>query len=64
MADASSPGERFPISWVWSGVLALWFVALWVGPDPRPLSAPDWAVDLASLLGLSEAAARAAASLV
>ena len=53
-----------PISWLWYGLLALWFVVLWVGPDPRPLGAPEWAVDLASLLGLSEAAARAAASLV
>ena len=57
--------QRFSqISWPWCGLLALWFVILWVGPDPRPLGAPDWAVDLASILGLSEPTARAAASLV
>ena len=49
---------------MWRGLLVLWFVVLWVGPDPRPLGAPEWAVDLASLLGLSEPAARAAATLV
>jgi hypothetical protein len=49
---------------LWYGLLALWFVVLWVGPDPRPLGAPEWAVDLAGSLGLSEAAARAAAALV
>ena len=65
MDDASSSDQRFPrISWLWRGLLALWFVVLWLGPDPRPLGAPDWAVDLASLLDLSEPAARAAASLV
>ena len=64
MADGSAPDQRFsPTSWLWCGLLALWFVVLWVGPDPRPLGAPDWAVDLASLLGLSEPAARAAATL-
>ncbi len=65
MADASPPDRRFSrISWLWRGLLVLWFVALWVGPDPRPLGAPDWAVDLASSMGLSEPAARVAASLV
>ncbi len=65
MTDASPADQRFsPISWLWRGLLALWFVVLWVGPDPRPLGAPDWAVDLASLLGLSDAAARAAAALI
>ena len=59
------PDQRFsPTPWLWRGLLALWFVVLWVGPDPRPLGAPEWAVDLASLLGLSEPAARAAAALV
>ncbi len=61
-----SPADRRPsfLPWLWRGLLALWFVILWVGPDPRPLSAPEWAVDLAGRLGLGEAPARAAASLV
>jgi len=60
-----SPDQRGPpISWLWYGSLALWFVVLWLGPDPRPLGAPEWAVNLASLLGLGEPAARAAATLV
>lgn len=65
MAD-SSPPDRRPSSlpWLWRGLLALWFVILWLGPDPRPLGAPEWAVDLAGMLGLGEAPARAAASLV
>ena len=50
-------------TWVWGGLLALWFVGLCIGPDPRPLGAPDWAVDLTRMLGLGEPAARATATL-
>jgi len=56
-----SPNSRL---WLWRGLLALWFIALWLGPDPRPLGAPEWAVALAGSVGLSEPSARAAATLV
>jgi uncharacterized protein YfiM (DUF2279 family) len=49
---------------LWIGLLAVWFVSLCVVPDPRPLGAPEWAIDLARLLGLGEPTARAAATLV
>ena len=49
---------------LWIGLLAVWFVSLCVVPDPRPLGAPEWAIDLAQLLGLGEPAARVAATLV
>jgi len=52
------------MKWLWPGVLAVWFLGLCVLPDPRPLGAPDWAVGLASLLGLGEPAARAAATFI
>ena len=42
----------------------VWFVVLWIGPDPRPLGAPDWTVSLAELVGLSEPTARVGATLV
>ena len=53
-----------PATWVWGGLLIMWFVALCLGPDPRPLGAPDWAVNVIQLLGLGEPAARVAATLV
>lgn len=61
---ASSKPPSSPARWVWGGLLVLWFTALCIGPDPRPLGAADWAVDLTRLLGLGEPAARAAATLV
>lgn len=61
---ASSKPPASPARWVWGGLLVLWFTALCIGPDPRPLGAADWAVDLTRLLGLGEPAARAAATLV
>lgn len=43
--------------------LVLWFLLLCVAPDPRPLGAPDWAVEIARrVAGLSEPAARFAAT--
>ena len=53
-----------PATWVWGGLLIMWFVALCLGPDPRPLGAPDWAVNVMQLVGLGEPAARVAATLV
>ena len=44
-------------------VLGVWFIGLWLIPDPRPLGAPEWAVSLAqSILGVSEPGARAVAT--
>jgi len=53
-----------PVSLTWGTVLLVWFVALCVVPDPRPLGAREWAVSgVRSLIGLSEPAARAAATI-
>ena len=42
----------------------LWFIALCVIPDPRPLGAREWAVSgLRSIVGISEPAARAVATI-
>lgn len=44
----------------WAGILIVWLMLLWVLPDPRPLAAPEWAVQHAqSWLYLSEPTARA-----
>ncbi|MEM9659654.1 MAG: hypothetical protein AAF961_14940, partial [Planctomycetota bacterium] len=49
---------------IWGVILLAWFVALCVVPDPRPLGAPEWSVGaMQSLLGLSEPAARAVATI-
>ncbi len=57
-----SPSRWTP--WVWLGLLIAWLVTVSIVPDPRPLSAPDWAVRLAvSAGGLSEATARAFATI-
>jgi uncharacterized protein YfiM (DUF2279 family) len=49
---------------IWGTILLIWFVALCFVPDPRPLGAPEWSVRaMRSLLGLSEPAARAAATI-
>lgn len=45
--------------------LAIWVLLLWVVPDPRPLAAPEWAVQRAqSWAGVSEPTARAVATFV
>jgi hypothetical protein len=50
--------------WVWRGIVLAWLLALCIVPDPRPLGAPEWAVNVAvSVGGLSEAAARALATI-
>ena len=44
----------------WAVVLVIWMLLLWVLPDPRPLAAPEWAVQGAqSWVDLSEPTARA-----
>ena len=49
---------------IWGAILLFWCVALIFVPDPRPLGAPEWSVDLIrSLLGLSEPGARAVATI-
>ncbi|MEI7776867.1 MAG: hypothetical protein WCK17_19085, partial [Verrucomicrobiota bacterium] len=51
--------------WAWPVVLLIWCVLLCFVPDPRPLGAPEWAVDaMRSTLGLSEPKARAVATIV
>jgi hypothetical protein len=61
IADPGTLSSR--TRWVWGGLLVLWFAGLCLGPDPRPLGAPDWAVDLVRILAPGEAAARVLASL-
>lgn len=50
---------------VWAILLLAWLVALCLLPNPRPLSAPDWAVQIfQSSVGMKEPPARATATLV
>lgn len=50
---------------IWGGLLLVWFVALCIVPDPRPLAAPEWSVGaMRSLIGLSEPVARVVATIV
>ena len=52
------------VSPVWPLVLAIWCVLLCIVPDPRPLGAPDWAVNaVRSILGVSEPTSRAIATI-
>lgn len=60
--QSDRPVSAVPLLWI--GLLAVWFVTLCVVPDPRPLGAPDWAVDVTRLLDLGDPAARVAATLV
>ena len=49
---------------LWGVLLVGWFVFICVAPDPRPLGAPQWAVEtIQSLIGLSEPGARAVATI-
>jgi hypothetical protein len=53
-------GQPLMIEPTWAGVVIVWLMLLWVLPDPRPLAAPEWAVQHAQLwLTLSEPTARA-----
>lgn len=50
---------------IWAVLLLAWFLLISLLPDPRPLGAPDWAVNMIrSLGGVSEPAARAFATIV
>ena len=50
---------------VWAVLLLAWFLLISLLPDPRPLGAPDWAVNMMrSLGGFSEPTARAVATIV
>lgn len=50
---------------IWAVLLLAWFLLIGLLPDPRPLGAPGWAVNLIrSLGGVSEPAARALATIV
>lgn len=50
---------------IWTVLLLAWFLLISLLPDPRPLGAPDWAVNMMrSLGGFSEPAARAVATIV
>lgn len=51
--------------WVWFGLFLFWITGLSILPDPRPLGAPEWAVDIVRLLvDVSEATARLIATVV
>jgi hypothetical protein len=55
------PGqEPVLVAPLWAVVLVIWMLLLWVLPDPRPLAAPEWAVQrVQSWVDLSEPTARA-----
>ncbi len=63
---AAMPNVRllvFPLCW--AGPLVVWFIALCLFPDPRPLGAPQWAImGMQKLLGTSEPAARTVAAVL
>lgn len=60
MKGSGSESARAMIAPVWGVALIAWALLLWLVPDPRPLAAPEWAVQLAqSRAGLSEPTARA-----
>jgi hypothetical protein len=49
----------------WTGVLIVWLLLLWALPDPRPLAAPEWAVQQAQAwLSIAEPTARALVTLL
>lgn len=51
--------------WFFPAVLILWCVFICLVPDPRPLGAPSWAVDLIrSTVGVSEPGSRAIATVM
>jgi hypothetical protein len=60
----SQPGQKpVPVAPFWAVALAIWVMLLWVLPDPRPLAAPEWAVQRAQTWGnVSEPTARAVAT--
>ena len=51
--------------WLWPLLLLLWCLILCFVPNPRPLGAPDWAVDaMHATLGISEHSSRAVTTIV
>lgn len=63
MSTSASSVRHVTVARVAAVGLAVWFVMLCVLPDPRPLAAPEWSVQLAErLAGLSEPRARFAAT--
>lgn len=65
MKQESDVQHKKPISLVWCAALLLWLIALCFIPDPRPLSAPAWAIRLTqSTLVESEPKARLVATVV
>lgn len=63
-SQSSSSDRTTSATYVWGLLLCIWFVVLCFVPDPRPLGAPEWAVDaMRSMIGLPEAAARAIATI-
>jgi hypothetical protein len=55
--------ERWP--GLWAAGLLIWWIALCLVPDPRPLGAPEWSVRaIQSLVAISEPTARATATFV
>lgn len=63
-ADATENSTARWATFIWTGLLIAWFIALCLVPDPRPLGAPEWAVKvMQKLLGVSEPAARTLATI-
>lgn len=60
------PGHRaVVVEPFWALVLVIWVVLLWLLPDPRPLAAPEWAVErVQAWVDLSGPAARALVTVV
>ena len=62
-APFQNPQKHDPF--IWTALLLAWFLLISLLPDPRPLGAPDWAVNIMrSLGGFSEPVARAVATIV
>jgi hypothetical protein len=63
-ARTHDPSEhRSNLSWIWLPVIAIWCMLLCIVPDPRPLGAPEWIVDLIkSITGSSAPISRALAT--
>jgi hypothetical protein len=61
--DSSSSHQPSRMTLIWNGLLLAWFVVLCLVPDPRPLGAPELAVDgVRSLIGVSDPIARVIAT--
>ena len=62
-APFQNPSKHDPF--IWTVLLLAWFLLISLLPDPRPLGAPDWAVNMMrSLGGFSDPTARAVATIV